>query len=113
MGNEASFSISVQDGRVEVSGSEDFVREQINEFKDVIKETVKALGQPAPSAPPPTPQQPNVPANPSAEIGSNPYPHVLALEEDGVKVLKTLPGSNKAAANGNINSNLSRKAVSH
>lgn len=96
MEEKASFSISVKDGCVEVSGSEEFVRDQIREFRDVIQQAVKVLGKIETVEPPSNPNPLNKVTPDPSESENNPYPNVIALEEDGVKILKTLPGSNKS-----------------
>lgn len=102
MSNDASFSISVKDGRIEVSGSEEFVREQIKEFRDVIKITATKVEENVSSTHQseagPTAESLNV----SDQVDSNPYPNVLALEKDGIRILKTIPGKNKPDKTRNI-----------
>jgi hypothetical protein len=94
MDKEASFIISIQEGRVEIAGSEGFVREQIENFKQLILETMKRLqaGQPPPGA------------GSGAGIlpGTNQYPNVIAIQDDAIKILKPPPGRKKAEKTVNV-----------
>ncbi len=91
MEKNASFSISIKEGRVEIAGSEDFVREQIVAFKDIIEGVVKTLStKPIINSGSQTTSVPNSPPIEPPEI--NPYPNVIALEEDEMRILKSIPG---------------------
>lgn len=94
MEKEAQISISIRDGKIEVSGSETFVREQIEAFKEIILKTLSTV--------PPEPVLPQPPIvggpTPVAPIGgpTSEYQNVLAFDGDQVKILKAIPGKNKA-----------------
>ena len=99
MENQARVSVSLREGKIEVSGSEVFVNEQLDRFQDLIDGKLAALpaAQPLPSAPPlPTPDgdcaSPAAPTEPQ----ENPYPNVIAIEEGQVNILKAIPGGSKA-----------------
>jgi hypothetical protein len=95
MEKEASFSISIQEGKVEISGSEAFVREQIENFKELILETTKRL-QTAQQQIPPPPPPPGGGVGPRIVLGTNQYPNVIAIHDDQIKILKPIPGKKKA-----------------
>lgn len=95
MDKEANFSISIQEGKLEISGSEAFVREQINNFKELILETMQNL----PTAryhPPPPPPPPGEGPGTGMAAETNPYPNVIAIHDDAIKILKSIPGKRKA-----------------
>ena len=96
MDNEAKVSISLREGKIEICGSESFVKEQLDRFKELIDGKLSAL--PAMPLPPMTPP----PANSStgASLQNPPqgstYPNVIAIEEDDIRILKAIPGKTKA-----------------
>jgi hypothetical protein len=91
--SEARFTFSASEGRIEVSGTEDFVSKQVQEFGDVIRDMLK-------NAPP---------ANAKQDLGGgggggggtlpkfDEFVNVLASEGGKVQILKPLPGTNNAA----------------
>lgn len=92
---QARVSVSLREGKIEISGSEAFVKEQLDRFQELIDGKLSLLPLTGLPADDPTPQQKAVQGIP-APAGENPYPNVIALEDDGVKILKAIPGSKKA-----------------
>jgi hypothetical protein len=92
--SEAKIRISMIQGTFELEGSEAFVSAQIEKFADVIKASL--------SAPYPTPVNPNpgsgIPSNPMiATFPTTPQDlaEVFAANENGVQILKDVPGDSK------------------
>jgi len=90
MEEKAKVSISFTKGELEIIGSENFVKEQLDRFKDLISMKLSAV--------PATPailqastsmlksseeKAQQLPSN-----GENPYPKVIALEDGQIKLLK-------------------------
>jgi hypothetical protein len=105
MTNDAKFSFSFSDGTLEVSGSELFVTQQVEGFRQVI---IDALQQAATmpvvvhrlpmhsqgaveDAPVPSSGGPK-----HSEPSTNPYPYVLDVMNDKIKITKSMKGSNTA-----------------
>ncbi len=96
--------ISLSEGKIDVSGSEKFVREQLDRFKDLIDKKLSAVPVHAPQfSPPIQPPQISNPAvnQPPVVTGENPYPNVIAIQDDKINILR-LKGSNKAEKSNNI-----------
>ena len=103
MEEKANVTISFREGKIEVSGSEGFVREQLDRFKDLIEKRLSIVSV--------VPQQeqlsgtitsPRLPeAITSLAKGENPYPNVIALDGDTIKILK-VPGKDKAEKTMNL-----------
>ena len=96
MTNEAKVHLSLRDGTFEISGSENFVSKQIENFKDLILESIKT-----PTTPPqsveksssePSSQEGNYNSAPTAKV----YNRVLHIEDKSVRIIKKVPGTNNA-----------------
>lgn len=96
MEEKAKVSISLTKGELEIIGSENFVKEQLDRFKDLINMKLSAvpvtpaISQSSTSTP--KSSEDKVQQLPSTR--ENPYPKVIALEEDQVRLLKIF-GKNK------------------
>ncbi len=95
MDEQARVNVSLREGKIEISGSEAFVKEQLDRFQEVIDGKLSSLPAAAPPMDAMPPQQKAV-QGAQASADANPYPNVIALEDDGVKILKSIPGSKKA-----------------
>ncbi len=101
--NEARFHLSIRDGIFEITGSEEFVSEQINGFKDAIlntltRRTVDTIPLAASPVSPPPQIQLEKPAEEEPSFGSplDTYNRVLHMEGEQVRVLKRIPGGTLA-----------------
>jgi hypothetical protein len=99
MQEKARISVSFREGKIEIEGSESFVKEQLDHFQDLIDGKLSAL--PAAPLPPTGPGTPlggslTPPTPPTPPSQDNPYPNVIAIEEDEIKILKAIPGKKKA-----------------
>ena len=96
--------ISLTEGKIDVCGSEKFVREQLDRFKDLIDKKLSAVPVQAQQFPPSTqpPQVPNPNITPAPLVTEdNAYPNVIAVHDDKINILK-ITGSNKADKTTNI-----------
>lgn len=102
MQEKARISVSLREGKIEIEGSESFVKEQLERFQDLIDGKLSALpAAPLPPAGPGTPLVgPVTPPPPASQ--DNPYPNVIAIEGDEIKILKAIPGKNKAEKSVNV-----------
>ncbi len=101
-GTEAKLYLSLTEGVFEISGSELFVSQQIENFKVPILQTIDTIN----TIQPPSPS--NRVENPSAAPGLSPgaksehgfdkmsFPRVLHIEDKEVKIIKKMPGANNA-----------------
>jgi hypothetical protein len=97
MDEQARISVSLREGKLEIAGSEAFVKEQLDRYDDVIR------GRLASVSPDTTPNSGDEPPTAAIEsVGGNPYPNVIAVEGDEIRILKTVPGRNKAEKTVNI-----------
>jgi len=101
--NEARFHLSIRDGIFEITGSEEFVSEQINGFKDAIlntltRRTVDTIPLAASPVSPPPQLQLEKPTEEEPSFGSplDTYNRVLHMEGEQVRVLKRIPGGTLA-----------------
>ncbi|MGG2396773.1 hypothetical protein ACJRW5_07460 [Pseudomonas sp. SH1-B] len=101
--NEARFHLSIRDGVFEITGSEGFVSEQINSFKEAILDTLTRRTVDAPivghQPSPPCPQlllEAPAEEEPASANPSDTYNRVLHMEGDQVRVLKRIPGGTLA-----------------
>jgi hypothetical protein len=81
MDNEAKVSISLREGKIEICGSETFVKEQLDRFQELIDGKLSAL----PAVPPLTPSSNQSTTSteqgePIPAGGGNPYPNVIAVD---------------------------------
>ena len=101
MQEKARISVSLREGKIEIEGSESFVKEQLDRFQDLIDGKLSALpAAPLPSGGPGTPL--GGPGIPTPAFQDNAYPNVIAIEEDEIKILKAIPGKNKAERSVNV-----------
>lgn len=96
---EAKLHLSLEDGVFEISGSEVFVSQQIDNFKEIILEALQVrkinlshVTKPA------VEQERQVTSSQNNQIATttpqaNAYPRVLHTEENTVKIIKKIPGS--------------------
>lgn len=98
MEEQAKVSVSLREGKIEICGTETFVREQLDRFQELIDGKLSSLPvvPVAPVAPSTLAPQPNPEPNNSTTNATNPYPYVIAIEEDGIKILKAIPGGKKS-----------------
>lgn len=102
----ASFSFSFTDGTLKIEGSELFVSQQIEAFKGKILDCLDGLDQPPIAIPHLTggsdDSQPSSVAGPKADQTpagiqeTNPYPRVLDLMGDKLKITTSIKGKNTA-----------------
>lgn len=102
MQEKARISVSLREGKIEIEGTEAFVKEQLARFQDLIDGKLSALSaSPLPPASPGTPVVgPGIPPPPAPQ--DNPYPNVIAIEENEIKILKAIPGKNNAEKSVNV-----------
>ena len=104
MEDKARVIISLSEGKIDVSGSEKFVREQLDRFKDLIDKKLSAVPVHAPQVPPSI-QPPQIPGSnvirPPVVTGDNAYPNVIDIHNDEIKILR-IAGSKKADKTINI-----------
>jgi len=101
--NEARFHLSIRDGIFEITGSEGFVSDQINSFKEAIldaltRRTVEAASAGVAPAAPTAQVLLAAPAEEEPVLAkhSNTYNRVLHMEGEQVRVLKRIPGGTLA-----------------
>jgi len=97
MENNTRVIISLSEGKIDVSGSEEFVRDQLDRFKDLIEKKLFAIPvQPQQTLMTQTPLSgaPNVSPPPAVTV-ENAYPNVIEIHEDKIKILK-IKGATKA-----------------
>ncbi len=96
MTESAKIVVSMRDGVLEISGSEEFVRDQLKHFNDLIIKHLFNM---------PITEQPSLPSSPqpAPEEGAQDdawkavsYHHVIAFDRDGIKILKNIPGKSGA-----------------
>ncbi|MBE72397.1 MAG: hypothetical protein CMO07_17145 [Thalassospira sp.] len=104
MGNsEAKLHLSLEDGVFEISGSELFVSQQIENFKDIILEALSSKRErldnrstdvaiASPPAAAPLPEEEQV----GGRIERKNYDRVFHIEGDHVRIIKKIPGANTA-----------------
>lgn len=102
MQEQAKVSVSLREGKIEISGSESFVKEQLDRFKDLIDGKLSALPAAPLSFTAPATSPDGVEIPPSTPTQDNTYPNVIAIEEDEIKILKAIPGNNKAEKTVNV-----------
>lgn len=91
---EAKFRLSIKEGVFEFEGSEEFVTNQIENFKSNIFEVLKGnnFEDDLPEAAP----LPSKIENDSCEMQRKSYERVLHIEDQDVRIIKTMPGDNNA-----------------
>lgn len=100
--NNARIRISLKDGEFELSGSELFVSQQIDSFRELIVDSLKDKKfelktqeqSPAPELPDfaevqETVEEPN-------ENSAKAYPRIFHVDEDKISIIKKAPGKNNA-----------------
>ncbi|KGD64034.1 hypothetical protein Y5S_02802 [Alcanivorax nanhaiticus] len=102
--SEAKLHLSLEEGVFEISGSELFVSQQIENFKDIILEALQSKNKPSQDLPrhnddfvPPPPAEPLAPGEKSEHgFDNKSFPRVLHIEDKDVKIIKRMPGTNNA-----------------
>lgn len=90
MEEKAKVSISFTKGELEITGSENFVREQLDRFKDLINMRLSAvpvtpeISQSSISTPKPSEDK----VQQLHPTGKNPYPKVIELEDGQIRLLQ-------------------------
>lgn len=94
--SDAKLHLSIKDGVFEIAGSELFVSQQIENFKDIIIDGLKnqdpaSMGQITSN----TSEHNVININDKEEIIplENPYPRVLHIEDQKVRIIKKIPGT--------------------
>jgi hypothetical protein len=94
--NETRIRISLKEGVFELTGSETFVSQQIENFKTAITASLTQIQQEC-AAPAPMPEDKSPAVAPAAtKDGVMDFPNVLHIEGEKVTLLKTMPGSTKS-----------------
>jgi hypothetical protein len=104
--SKASFSFSFADGTLKIEGSELFVSQQMDAFRDTILDSLNAFGKPALALPAPTHVQTNG-IDSSGGTGNdaevvelqpegNPFPRVLDTMGDRLKITTAIKGKTTA-----------------
>lgn len=101
--SEAKLHLSLEDGVFEISGSELFVSQQIENFKEIILEALQnRRGEPEDAVKPESPKNPPaadpIPEGAKSEHGfdKKSFPRVLHIEDKDVKIIKKMPGANNS-----------------
>ncbi len=97
--NEAKLHLSLKDGVFEISGSELFVSQQIENFKDVILASLQKGSNITGETNEEISYSDNAIGSQSEEQTKTiniDYPKVLHIEDTDIKIIKKMPGSNKA-----------------
>ena len=104
MTNEAKFHLSISEGVLQISGSELFVTQQIENFKDVILDSLANNEKPVKFLPAnsPQPTQPTAPSSIEETADGNPYPNVLDFDGDQIHIICKVPGNNNSEKTNNI-----------
>lgn len=95
---QASIVLSITEGRLEISGPEDFVERQIERFSDLIGR----LSEAKPAATTEAPPAPSLSGAPLTDhggdkkVGIEAYPHVFAMAGELLKVTKPITGGTTA-----------------
>jgi len=93
MTQSAKIVVSLRDGVPEISGSEDFVRDQLKKFDDLIIKHLSNMPISAQLSIPSSPQpEPEEGAQDDAWKAVS-YHHVIAFDRDSIKILKNIPGN--------------------
>lgn len=96
MNNEAKIHLSLRDGTFEISGSENFVSQQIENFKDLILESIKTPSSPPHNIEKPSFQHTSHDGDHNSAPTMKSYNRVLHIEDKSVKIIKKVPGTNNA-----------------
>lgn len=101
--SEAKLHLSLEDGVFEISGSELFVSQQIENFKEIILEALQNRKSESPDAEDPAVRIEPPAADPISEgeksehgFDNKSFPRVLHIEGKEVKIIKKMPGSTNA-----------------
>jgi hypothetical protein len=94
MESKINASVSVRDGAVEVSGSEEFVAAQLEKLQPWLNKILnEATGMPM-KTPAGKQRAASIPVAPDVVAANNQFENVLAIEDDRVSVLQ-IPNSSK------------------
>lgn len=101
--SEAKLHLSLEDGVFEISGSELFVSQQIENFKEIILEALQSRKAESGSIDEATIEREPPAAAPIAEgeksehgFDKKSFPRVLHIEDKEVRIIKKMPGTNNA-----------------
>jgi hypothetical protein len=94
----AKIQLSLNDGTFEISGSESFVSQQIENFKEIILATLHMKPRTElQSAPPPPVHTLELSANEAQlTFEKKTFQRILHIEDQSVRIIKKMPGSNNA-----------------
>lgn len=99
MSSEAKVNISMLEGKIEFSGSEGFVKEQLSLFKSIIETTLKST--PRQTVIQPTPATPQQKVASEIQPATN-YLRVFDISGEKIKITAKIPGRNLAEKTVNI-----------
>jgi hypothetical protein len=92
----ARVHISLQDGTLEIEGTESFVTEQLTRFEPLIKGAFEYPQRPSPKKPAGNPVSEETSESSDTSAAIEEYSNLYAVADGKVQILKDLPGSNKA-----------------
>ena len=95
--SEAKLHLSLKEGVFEISGPEHFVSQQIENFKEIILETLQNRRIKSDivnvGMVPPDPQGTKLPPLDQQNLITKYFPRVLHIQEKDVKIIKKMPGA--------------------
>jgi hypothetical protein len=98
--SEAKLHLSLKEGVFEISGPEHFVSQQIENFKEIILETLQNRRIKSDivnvGMVPPDPQGTKLPPLDQQNLITKYFPRVLHIQEKDVKIIKKMPGANNS-----------------
>lgn len=100
--NNAKIRISLKDGEFELSGSELFVSQQIDSFRELIVDSLKDKQFELKTPESTEPAQISSPSNTtdaipeSGGLTAKDHPRIFHVEEDKINIIQKAPGSNNA-----------------
>ncbi|MFY0715286.1 hypothetical protein J1D01_16610 [Seonamhaeicola sp. NFXS20] len=104
---EAKISISIIEGKFEISGSEEFVNKQIENFKEVITKTLEkptnVVGSKMESQFPVKEKQIQQ-AEKQSKVQDDSYSHIYVVDDEKIRIICDIPG--KTAAEKTLNTAL-------
>lgn len=97
MSNEAKIHLSLNSGTFEISGSEEFVSQQIENFKDLILDSIKNRQSSQTSLEKPNTEHKALEAEATPRETTKSYNRVLHIEDKDIRIIKKIPGTNNAS----------------